>query len=972
MRAVSDLPRPRREGLGPRGRVGLVVLAVALFILLTSLRGIAGFYTDLLWFDSLEYRSVFTGVLGAKFSLTLLFSAMFFVLLWLNLFIGDRLAPRFRPAGPEEEVIERYHDLIGHRTGLVRIAVSLVFALIAGAGVGGRWKDWILFRNGGDFGTDDAQFGTDVGFYVFKLPFLSFLVDWAFASMVIVLIVVAVAHYLNGGIRLQGAAQRVTPQVKAHLSVLLGVLALIKAAGYWLQRFELTFSTRGTVDGATATDVNVQVPAIWLLFWISLAAVILLIVNIWRRGWVLPALAVGLWAFVAIVVGTIYPAIYQRVRVEPAESSREAPYIARNIEATRAAMGLAEVEDRDFATGGELSSSDLQDNAETVRNIRLWDPSQMQEAFQRLQARRSYYAINDVDIDRYEVDGELTQVEIGVRDLNSADVPQQSWEGRHLIYTHGHGVVMAAANAKDATGRPALILRDIPVKSGGGIDVEQPSIYIGEGLGSYVMTNTERSEVDFQDADGESTFTTYDGDDGVGIGSYLRRAAFALRFGDFNPLISGNIRSDSKILFQRDVTERVKTLAPFLSFDNDPYPVVVDGRIQYIVDAYTTTSRYPYAQRADRNGLSGGSGLDHTFNYVRNSVKVVVDAYNGTTTFYVVDESDPIIRAYRKAFPDLFADDADVPEEIRAHFRYPEDLFIVQTNMWGRYHLDDPDDFYNRSGAWAVAQDPDFNRSTTGTTVVGGVVQPARSTVERIEPQYLLTRLPGDEELGFQIFRPFVPVSENDDRTELTAFLVAKSDPGEYGKLSSFVLPSTSQVDGPAQAAANMDQDEDVSRTRSLLDQSGSSVSLGNLVIVPIEDSLLYVRPFYIESTTTRIPEIRKVVVSYNGRVAIEDTLQQALVDLFGDAPETQEETPVTDPDDPEAPAGEEGDGADVAELLEQAAEAFEAADEALREGDLATYAEQVEEGRRYVDQARRRSGSRPTTTTTTTEPPEA
>lgn len=982
MRAASDLPRPRRRGLGNRGRIGLVVLAVALFLLLISLRGIAGFYTDLLWFDSLGYRSTFTGILGAKAVLTILFVVLFFVVLWVNLFVADRLAPRFRPAGPEEEVIERYHELIGHRTGLVRVGVAAVFALIAGAGVGSHWNDWILFLNGGDFGIKDRQFDTDVGFYVFKLPFLSFVVDWAFASFVIVLIVVAVAHYLNGGIRLQGAAQRVTPQVKAHLSVLLGMLAAVKAVDYYLQRFELTFSSRGVVDGASNTDVKAQLPALQLLMLISLAAVVLLIVNIRRRGWVLPALAVGLWAFVAIVVGGVYPALYQRFRVEPAESSREEPYIERNIEATRAALGL-ETENLDFAATGEITTDDLDANASVVRNIRLWDPEQMEAAFGRLQARRTQYTVNDVDIDRYMVNGELTQVELGVRDLNPDGIPQSSWEGRHLIYTHGHGVIMAPANAKDRSGRPDLIVRDVPVRSDAEeIQIEQPGVYIGEGLGGYAIINTDRREVDFEGDDGETVLTTYDGADGVGIGSYLRRAAFALRFADVNPLFSGNIRSDSKILFQRDVRERIETLAPFLSFDHDPYPVVVDGGIKYVIDAYTTSNRYPYGQGANREGLDSGSGLNHNFNYVRNSVKAVVDAYEGSVTFYVVDESDPLIRAYRKAFPELFTDGDEVPEELEAHFRYPEDLFVVQTNMWGRYHLDAADDFYTNTGAWTVAQDPDLDR--TATTAAPGQLAPAVSSqVKRISPQYLLTQLPGEDEPSFLIFRPFVPVSRGEEeRIELTAFMVAKSDPGSYGDLITYVLPPAAQVDGPVQAAANMAQDAQVSETLTLLNRSGSSATLGNLVMVPIEQSLLYVRPLYVEATGAEIPEIRYVVASFQGQVAMEVTLSEALGELFDvPPPATQEEEPVDDgtapPGGPGQPTEPDQPDQTVAELLGRASTAFDEADAALREGDLATFQEKVEEGRGYVQEARRREGgdgstAPASTTTTTTEPPEA
>src|SRR3954447_8478645 len=402
MRMPADLPRRRRGfNVGSRGRVTLVVLAIALFVFLTSLRGIAGFYTDLLWFDSLGFRSIFTGVLGAKITLTLIFSAVFFVLLWVNLFIGDRLAPRFRPTGPEEEVLERYHDLIGNRTGVVRLVISLLFGVIAGLGVAGRWHDWILFRHAQDFGVVDPQFKRDVGFYVFRLPFLTFVTDWLFASLVIILLITAVAHYVNGGIRVQGSAQRVTPQVKAHLSVLLGLLAVVKAAGYYLQRYELNFSTRGAVDGATYTDVKAQLPALNLLIIISAVAVVLFIVNIWRRGWVLPMLAVGLWAFVALVVGGIYPAFIQRVKVQPAESSKEQPYIKRNITATRAAINLSEVGSTAFAANDDLNAADLVADSDTVRNIRLWDPNVIAKAFQKLQEVRDYYQISDVDVDRY-------------------------------------------------------------------------------------------------------------------------------------------------------------------------------------------------------------------------------------------------------------------------------------------------------------------------------------------------------------------------------------------------------------------------------------------------------------------------------------------------------------------------------------------------------------------------------------------
>ncbi|MBA3955453.1 MAG: UPF0182 family protein [Acidimicrobiia bacterium] len=985
MRPPGDLPpRPIRKGAAPsRGRVWLVVLGAALFVLLTSLRGIAGFYTDYLWFDSLNFAGVFTGVLSTKVGLGAVFSLLFFAVLWVNLFIADRLAPRFRPAGPEEDVVERYHELVGNRTGLVRTVLASLFALVAGAGVSSRWDDWILFTNARDFGIDDPLFNTDVGFYVFQLPFLTFLVDWAFASLVIIAIVTAAAHYLNGGIRFQGAAQRVTTQVKAHLSVLFGVLALLRAASYWLQRYELTLSTRGTVDGATYTDVNAQLPALNLLILISLAAFVLFIINIRRRGWILPALAVGTWALAAVVVGGIYPAFVQRFQVVPAESSQESQYIEDNIEATRFALGLDEVETTDFAADDALDGAGLQDNAETVRNIRLWDPAFLLPSYQRLQEVRPQYQILDVDVDRYEIDGELTQILLSARELDTPGVPQDSWEARHLTYTHGYGAVASPANSKTAGGRPELLVSDIPVDGIPSLNLEdEPGIYVGEGLEDYVMVNTAREEIDFQNAEG-TQFTTYDGADGVDVGSYLRRAAFALRFGDINPLISSSVQSDSKILYQRDIKQRVEELAPFLSFDADPYVVIIDGRTKYVVDAYTTSASFPYAQRADTGVLPTGSGLQNRdFNYIRNSVKTVVDAYDGEVTFYVVDDADPIIAAYQQAFPDLFTDGNQVPEEIRAHFRYPEDMFRTQTNMWGRYHIGNPDDFYNNNDGWNVSQDPGSGSAAAVTQAVdpitGAPVGPAQEA--RIEPYYLLMRLPGDEELSFVMLRPFVPVSGDDRQRLMTAFMVAKSDPRHYGELQTFVMPRSNLPDGPAIVGANMQQDQEVSELQTLLGGEGRSVEYGNLVVIPVEQSLLYVRPFYVISQSTEIPELRKVIVSFGGQVVVEDTLEQALIELFGESPDTLEEAPdpIVDGESPPdadppptggelpvdaPPTGEE----DVASLLAQANAAFDQAEAALSSGDLGTYQQQVEAGRVLVARAQELADPASVTTTTTT-----
>jgi uncharacterized membrane protein (UPF0182 family) len=1018
MRAASDMPRrPRRLRIpSGRGRTLIIVLVLGLFVLIASLRGIAGFYTDYLWYESLGQTGVWTRTLSAKGVLALIFVGAFFALMWVNLFIADRLAPVFRPAGPEEDLVERYRSLIGKRANLVRIGVSLVFAFIAGAGVSTQWREWLLFLNAQEFELRDALFDQDVGFYVFRLPFLEFLADWLLSGLMIVFVVTLVAHYLNGGIRLQSPIQRVTPQVKAHLSVLLGLLALVKAAQYWLQQYDLTTSTRGFVNGAGYTDVNVQLPAIRLLLLISLFALVLFIVNIFRRGWVLPILAVGLWGRVAVIGGGIVPALVQRFRVQPAQSTLEAPYIERNIEATRQALRLVpdeQVTTASFPAQGDLEDADLVANADILRNVRLWDPSQaiLGSTYGELQNIRSYFQMRDVDADRYNLQGRTVQVNISVRELNTPGLSQgnvaPTWENEHLAYTHGYGVVASPANAKDADGFPVFYAGDVPIRTSGGLEVTEPRVYVGEDLSGYVVVNTQRPETDYGnlEAGGSSegevaqaeaqpdTTEGYAGNDGIVIGSFLRRAAFALRFGDVNLLVSRTLDSDSRLLMTRDVTDRVQALAPFLAYDDDPYPAIVDGRIVWILDAYTLTDRFPYAEQVSRSGLSG-TDLDRRFNYVRNSIKVAVDAYEGTVTFYVIDEGDPFARAWRSAFPNLFAD-GPPPEELAAHFRYPEDLFVAQTNMWGRYHQSDARRFFEDVDRWSPAQDPGRSRAAAAATTAPdnqAPAQPAAPTSEgqRFEPYYLLTRLPGDEAESFVMLRPFEPVG---DRPVLISFLVARADAGEnYGELLSFSIEAEggeSLPSSPINVASTMENDARVAPQLTLLDQRGSRVQFGNLLLVPIEESLLFVRPVYVEAERG-FPLLRRVIVYLNGDVAIGDTLQQALAELpqFTSVPNTFElpggEVPPEGEEPPEGGDGEElppaGEDvppevrAEAARLLSEAAQLFADADAALREGQLARYAELIDDARNRVERARTvlvtgvvpEDGEEPEVTTTT------
>ena len=967
--------RPPRVASPGRGRTWLVAGAVVLLFLVTSLRGIAGFYTDFLWFDSLGRSEVWRGVLGARIALSVIFTGAFFVLMWLNLVIADRMAPPFRPAGPEEEFIERYHEIVGGRLGLVRAVVSVVLALIVGTGVSGEWNSWLLFTHSQSFGVKDPQFNMDVGFYVFRLPFLSFLTGWLFAALLIVLIVTTVAHYLNGGIRLSAQHNRVTPQVKAHLSVLLGMIALVKAVGYWLQRYDLTVSSRGFVDGAGYTDVKAQLPAIELLILISIASFLLFIVNIWRRGWTLPILGVGLWALVAVVAGAIYPQVVQRLQVTPNEPDKERPYIERNITATQEAMGLSadKVEQVAFDLETDKAKIDLTANQASVSNIRIWDPSPavLGKTFPQLQRVRDYYRINDVDVDRYSLNGRPTQVVLSVRDLNTANVPRDTWAAKHLTYTHGYGAVVAPANAKQSSGEPSFVARDVPyATSVNELELDQPAIYFGENLTRYVVVGSKQQELSYQSDEG-TQYAAYEGADGVPIDNIFKRAAFALRFGDPNPLISDQLTSKSKVLYIRDIRERVTTLAPFLHFDADPYPVITDGRVQWIIDAYTTTARYPYAETANTTQLTAGSGLDGNFNYVRNSVKAVVDAYDGTVDFYVMPGDDPIIKAYRDAFPSLFTDYAQMPEALKGHLRYPEDLFRVQTNMWARYHVQNADSFYVGNDYWDVAIDPGTIGAGGRTVVTNAQGQPVSTRDARIDPYYLFTQLPGSSKPEFILLRPFVPTSEGDDNQLLTAFMVGQSDAANYGKLRVFVMPRGNLPDGPALVQGKIQSNRDVSQTETLLSGTGSNASFGSLTAIPIDGGLVYVRPFYVTSDQTEIPTLEQVIVYFEGDVAIRDTLQEALAAVFGEAPPTLEQPPGDGTTPP--PVGNLTDQVGV--LLADAAKLFDDADAALKDGDLGAYADKTDAARKKVaaaeqlirDASTSGDGAAASTTTTTT-----
>src|SRR5262245_58102960 len=884
---------PQYERRRFRIRGWMIAAVVILLVLLFSLRSLAGFYTDYLWFDSLGQGNTWGRLLTAKVVPALVFTVAFFLIMLVNLVIADRLAPRLRmgPLTPEDEMVARYRSATERYTGRIRVGVSLFFALIAGLGVSSQWKEWMLFTHRVDFHKTDPQFHKDIGFYVFQLPFIRFIIDWLFAGLVIVLLVTAVAYYLNGGIRFQSATQRVSPHVKAHLSVILAAMALVKTAEYYFARFELNFSTGGAVDGAGYTQVKAELPALNLLIFISIVAAALFLWNIWRRGWVLPIIAVGLWGFVSIVVGAIYPAMVQQFRVKPNEYAKERPYIARNIRATRDAYRLSGVDAQTFPFDGVLTQEEVLNNKTTIDNARLWDPDVIEATYGQIDEQQTYYNVDDVDIDRYTVDNQTRQTAISLREVNGSALPTQSWINEHVIYTHGYGVIASPTNVAD-DGLPTYYANNIPVEDRGiAVDARGAQIYFGEQQGGFVIVDAKQPSFNYPRQGVRDSLSRYRGKDGVQLSSVLRKAAFALRFSDINLLISGQIRPESKVLLYRSIRSRVEKLAPFLHYDADPYPVVNNGRVVWVLDAYTTSSKYPYSQYTQ-----GVNGLSGRFNYVRNSVKATVDAYDGTVKFYVVDPSDPVIQSWQKSFPDLFTKFRDMPDGLKDHLRYPEDIFRVQTDIYGKYHVLGTRRFFQGSERWLISPDPNDAISGTGTITspatssrASGRAPEIKATSKRQDPYYLYIKLPGDTTDSFLMLQSFVPVSQNNQQLRLVSFLTAKSDRGNYGKLESFVMPQDiGAVEGPVQAALQINQNPDISSRFTLLNQQGSRLIKGTVQLIPVGNSIIYVQPIYIEGeSVSRFPLFQFVAVfTQNRDPVLATSLNGALEQLFSTPPE--------------------------------------------------------------------------------------
>jgi uncharacterized membrane protein (UPF0182 family) len=882
-------------------------------------------------------NSVWLKILLTKASLVGATSLLAFIFIFTNLRLAVRATPVMDifESFESQDPLSRFRAWTNERFLRYRLWGSIGLSIFLGAGASQLWEQVLLFLNQKSFGIIDPIFDTDVSSYVFGLPLYRLFVSWGFQLVIFTSLIIVLFFIATGALQLrQGQLPEVSSGAKAHLSVLLAFIAVLKAFAYRLDSMELLYSPRGKVFGASYTDVVAHLPALNLLILISLFGAVLLLVNIKRRGWLLPVTAISLWLAVSIIVGGLVPAAIQRFRVIPDELNKELTYVENHIDYTRLAYGLDTIEEKSFEASPNLTQENLANNQQTVDNIRLWDPTVLAETYSQLQEIRAYYALDEVDVDRYEINGELTQVMVAARELDQTNLPAVGWVNERLQYTHGFGVVFSPANNVASQGQPDFYVKGVPATTTvSELEIEQPRIYFGESADSieYVVVNSLQEEVDYPlSTEGQSVaYTNYSGDGGVGIGSFFKRLGFALRYSELNLLISNQLSDDSKLIMERNIVSRVKKAAPFLYTDNDPYLALIQGDLFWIIDMYTVSDKYPYAQPADTRRINENSGLPMNFNYLRNSVKAVVNAYDGTMNFYVVDSKDPIIQSYQDIFPDLFSPETDMSTDLLDHIRYPEDLFTIQSDMYRDYHMTDPKVFYADEDPWVIPSD-----SSTTPRVATLRGEFTEIGFKPMLPYYLLMSLPGETDLSYLIFQPFNP----ENRPNMQSFLVADADPENYGQLIDFRLPKGEFVDGPSQVATRINQDPDISQIFTLLDQQGSSVIKGNLFVVPIDQSVLYYQPIYLQGEQNPLPEFKFVVVVFQDKIIMEETLSDAIASIFG-------EGAIND-------SIEESEGESALDILAKATEAFESAQKELQNGNLGRYQTLIDQAQQYVDLA--------------------
>jgi hypothetical protein len=870
-----------------------LILALAAIAVLSTAGQILGFYTDWLWFREVQFTSVFVTVLRTQVLLGMVTGAAFFLILYGNVTLARRLAPRAAlvvaddlPGLPSPEILEPY---------LRRLALPLSVALAVIAGWLGtdRWELVLKALNPTPFGIRDPLFDQDVAFYVFRLPLWTSLYGWLMGVLFLSGLATVAVYFCTRGIQVSPGAVSISRGARGHLLALAALLLVLKAAGYRLAMFELLFSERGVAFGAGYSDVHAQLPVLKALVVLAGLVALLCLVTIRLQTW-RPLLG-GAAALVglAILGGVVYPGVIQRYQVSPNEIVKEKPYIDFNIRYTRLAYGLDNIEEREFPAEETLTLQDLRKNEATLKNIRLWDTRPLLATYSQLQEIRTYYKFTDIDIDRYRINGEYRQVTLSARELSSKDLPSRIWINERLTYTHGYGAVVSPVNRVTREGLPEFWVKDIPPAASSDLRISRPELYFSELATDYVFVKTRAKEFDYPAGD-QNVYTTYGGQGGIPLESFWYKVLFAARLGDLKLLLSNDLTPASRVLLYRNIRERVQRIAPFFRYDDDPYMVIsAAGRIVWLLDGYTISDRFPYS--APTRGLG---------NYVRNAVKVTVDAYDGTVHFYVADPTDPLIRTTARIFPGLLQPLDAMPADLRAHIRYPEGLFRVQAGMFALYHMRDTQVFYNKEDLWSIP------------------VRHGAGPDRAMEPYYLILRLPGEPKEEFVLLIPFNP-SKKDN---LSAWLAARSDQPHYGKLVVYNFPKQKLVYGPRQIEARIDQDSFISQQLSLWNQRGSQVIRGNLLVIPIERSLVYVEPLYIAAEKGQLPELKRVVVAFGDRIAMEETLEGAIARVFGGpAPRAGAEVA------PSPRAGAEGS---AKTLLDAATSALTRASEELRRLD--------------------------------------
>ena len=884
-----------------RGFAGILVFIV--FVLLLFFRQAIGLYVDWLWFTEVGYTQVFTTSLTYKFMLGLVAGLFVAAFLYLNVKIAAFMPHGFRVSEAENVIELPPTELIDPLLRRLLLPAALFIGLMAAPQAASNWELLPLFLNPAPFSLNDPLFDLDIGFFVFRLPMFLKIYNWLTFVVTFAAIASAAAYLLYRGILYGPRGLIFSERARKHMLALAALFLAVKAAGYYLDAFEVVYSSRGAAFGASYADVYALLPALRILCFLSLAAAVICVLQMSRPGWrfLIAGVAVLL---VAHVIGVqLYPYILQRFRVIPNEVEAERQFIERTIKFTRLAYGLDKIASQEFPAEEQLTAADIKRNDATIKNIRLWDHRPLLASYAQLQEIRTYYKFVDVDNDRYVIDDNYRQVMLSARELSHQHLQSRNWINEHLTFTHGYGVVFGPVNQVTSSGQPEFFIKDIPPVSTTSLKVTRPEIYFGELANPYVLVKTSAQELDYPAGD-QNIYTTYEGRGGVNIGSLWRKLVFSAHHTTLRMLLSQDLKPESRILFHKQIHERVKKIAPFITFDRDAYVVIAQGgRLFWIIDGYTTSDRYPYSEPLRQRQL----------NYIRNSVKAVVDAYNGTVDFYLADPNDPLVVAYGNIFPGLFKPLEQMPKDLHAHIRYPQDFFAIQAQMYATYHMQDPQVFYNKEDLLSIP------RQSTG------------KAEREMEPYYTIMRLPGEAEAKeeFVLLLPFTP----NKRDNMRAWLAARSDPPHYGKLVALDFPKAKLVYGPKQIDARIDQDTVISQQLSLWNQRGSQVLRGSLLAIPIDKSLLYVQPLYLVAEQGGLPELKRVIVAFGNQIAMEETLEQSLQKIFGGKP-------VGVPTPSAAPSLEVAK--DQIDPARQALDHFQRAQEFLRQGNWTGYGEEL------------------------------